>query len=341
MEMSAGGGSEVHPDIPAGTVALLGVMDVDERGPRWTQGRDIAGALPWNIAFGAAAIAGTVGLHAISTVRRIADPAVGIALRPPLLPRALQPARAIEMLELRGHQERHSGGRQIERVLEILVPVLVEQLLDLIDLNALVKRHLDVEAIVAGLDLDAVVDRVDVDRVAGRLDVDAVLDRIDLTAIARERVDLDAIVAAVDIDAIASRLDVDAVLDRIDLTAIVRERVDLDAIVAAVDIDAIASRLDVEAVIDRLDLAGLAEQVIEAVNLPEIIRDSTGSMASEAVRGVRMQSIEADEAVGRVLDRVFRRRRTPPASSSSDGPRAPLDNEALPTVVQPSRRAEP
>src|SRR5688572_20591497 len=194
MDMSAGGSSEVPPDIPAGTVALLGVMDIDELGPRWTQGRDVAGAPPWNIAFGAAAIASSVGLHAISLVRRVADPAVRVALRPPLLPRALQPAGAIEMLERRGQQERHSGSRQIERVLEMLVPVLVEQLLDLIDLNALVKRHLDVEAIVAGMDLDAVVDRVDVDRVAGRLDVDAVLDRIDLTAIVRERVDLDAVV---------------------------------------------------------------------------------------------------------------------------------------------------
>jgi hypothetical protein len=304
MDMSAGGGLEVHPDIPAGTVALFGVMDIDKRGPRWTQGRDIAGPPPWNIAFGAAAIAGVVGLHALSTVRRIADPAVRIALRPPLVPRAWQPARAIEMLERRGQQERHSAGRQIERILEMLVPVLVEQLLDLIDLNALVKRHLDAEAIVADMDLDAVVDRVDVDRVAGRLDVDAVLDRFDLTAI-------------------------------------VRERVDLDAIVASVDIDAVASRLDVEAVIDRLDLAGLAEQVIEEVNLPEIIRDSTGSMASEAVRGVRMQSIEADEAVGRMLDRVFRRRRTSPASSSLSEPAAPLNNEAPPIDVEPSRRSHP
>jgi hypothetical protein len=36
------------------------------------------------------------------------------------------------------------------------VPALVEQLLDRIDVNALVKQHLDVEAIVADMDLDVV-----------------------------------------------------------------------------------------------------------------------------------------------------------------------------------------
>ena len=80
-------------------------------------------------------------------------------------------------------------------------------------------------------------------------------------------------------------------------------RVDLDGIVATVDIDAIAARIDIGAVIDRIDLVGLAEDVIAEVDLPEIIRESTGSMASETVRGVRMQGITADEAVGRAVDR--------------------------------------
>jgi hypothetical protein len=95
-----------------------------------------------------------------------------------------------------------------------------------------------------------------------------------------ERVDLDAVLAAV--------------LDRIDLTAVVLERVDLGEVV--------------DAALAEVDLVGLAEEVIDGVDLPEIIRESTGSMASDTVRGVRMQGIVADEAVGRAVDRLLLRR---------------------------------
>lgn len=63
----------------------------------------------------------------------------------------------------------------------------------------------------------------------------------------------------------------------------------------------------------RLDMAGLAEGVIAEVDLAEIIRQSTGSVASDTVRGVRMQGISGDEAVGRVVARLrLRRGRTEP-----------------------------
>ena len=46
------------------------------------------------------------------------------------------------------------------------------------------------------------------------------------------------------------------------------------------------------------------------IDLPAIIRDSTGSMASETVRGVRMTGVSADDALSRAVDRaLFRRRR--------------------------------
>ena len=91
----------------------------------------------------------------------------------------------------------------------------------------------------------------------------------------------------------------DLVLDEIDLNRLVVDRIDLDGIV---------SQVDIEAVIDRVDLIDLARYIIEGVDLPEIIRDSTGSMASEGIRGVRMQSMEADERVSRLIDRVLLRR---------------------------------
>ncbi len=59
-------------------------------------------------------------------------------------------------------------------------------------------------------------------------------------------------------------------------------------------------------VLDQLDLAGLARGVINDIDLPEIIRESTGSVASESVRDVRIQAIQADQAVARWFDRVLR-----------------------------------
>ena len=120
---------------------------------------------------------------------------------------------------------------------------------------------------------------------------DAMLRRIDLTGAVGRYVDIDALVDGVDLDAIVRRLD---------LNRIVREQVDLDGLVAIVD---------VEAVINRVDLVGLTETIIDEIDLPEIIRESTGSVASETVRGVRMQGVTADDALDRALERFRLRRR--------------------------------
>ena len=83
----------------------------------------------------------------------------------------------------------------------------------------------------------------------------------------------------------AARLDVDGVLDRLDLTALILHR-------------GRPARL-MDAVLAELDLAALAQEVIDAVDLPEIIRESSGAMASDTVRGARVRSIAADDALGR------------------------------------------
>jgi hypothetical protein len=170
--------------------------------------------------------------------------------------------------------------RELSRVLDMAVPAVLDEVLRRVDLTGTVRRYVDLDALVSGVDLDAAAARLDVDAVAGRLDVDAV----------------------------AARLDVEAVVDRLDLTRIVRERVDLDGLVAGVDVDAVAARLDIDQVIARIDLVGLAEDVIAAIDLPEIIRESSASVASDTVRGARMQGISADEAVGRAVDRLRHRR---------------------------------
>jgi hypothetical protein len=93
---------------------------------------------------------------------------------------------------------------------------------------------------------------------------------------------------------------VDAVLDQLDLTDLVVQRVDLDEVV---------QHLDLDAVVARVDLISLAEYIVDGVDLQKIIHDSTGSVASDGVRGVRMQSIEADEALAKFIDRLLLRRR--------------------------------
>jgi hypothetical protein len=99
-----------------------------------------------------------------------------------------------------------------------------------------------------------------------------------------------------------------AVVTRIDLTALVRQQVDVNQVAAEIDVDAIARRVDVDAVIARVDLIGITEDIIDRIDLPEIIRESAGSMTTEAVHDVRMTGIGADEAVSRAVDRLLRRR---------------------------------
>jgi hypothetical protein len=110
-----------------------------------------------------------------------------------------------------------------------------------------------------------------------------------------------------------------AVLDEVDLDGVVA-RVDLDAIAARIDLDAIAARIDLNAIVSRLDLAGLTEQVIDEVDLGELIRESSGSMASETVDALRVQGMRADHFVSRLVDRILLRKDERHTGSGSVGP---------------------
>lgn len=175
-------------------------------------------------------------------------------------------------------------NRVVGDVLAVLPPVM-DAAIGWARPTELVRRHVDLDSLVAEVDLDAVAARIDVEAVIGRVDLDAVATRIDV----------EAVVARVDLDAIAERLDIEAVLNRLDLTRTVLSRVDLKAVV--------------DAVLSQMDLPALVEEVLDEIDLPEIIRDSTGTMASETVRSARMHGVTADEAVNRAVDRLLLRRR--------------------------------
>jgi hypothetical protein len=131
-------------------------------------------------------------------------------------------------------------------------------------------------------------------------------DQVDLTALVRERIDVNAIVDDVEIDRILDRIDLDEVVSRVDLDAVV-SRVDLDAVVDRVDVDRVVARVDLDAIIGRLDVAAIAQEVIEDVDLPRVIRESSGAMAGETVRTARVQGMHADRLVARIVDTVLRR----------------------------------
>jgi hypothetical protein len=148
--------------------------------------------------------------------------------------------------------------------------------------------------------------------------------------------------AAADLQALAAALVpavTSAVLDRLDLTAVVRDRValdllvaevDVDAVVARIDVDAIAGHIDLEAFVDRLDLVDLAHRVLDGIDLPEIIRESTGSISGDIVHGVRMQGIEADRAVTTLVSRLLRRRpRQPDVDAPANGRPAVAGQDTL------------
>ena len=183
-----------------------------------------------------------------------------------------------------------------DAALRALVARVVHALVTSVDLTALVRQHVDLDAVATELDVDAVVARVDVDAVAARVDVNAVA----------ARVDPDAVVARADLDAAAARLDLDRLAAALDLDA-AAARLDLDRLAARLDPDAVVARVDLEAAIARIDLVRLAREVIEGVDLPDIVRSSTGTMATEAVRSVRTESMRADDAVSGFVDRLLRR----------------------------------
>lgn len=245
----------------------------------------------------AATTAGTVRRR----VQGIARPVAGLLLRPPMLPARYQPSSWLTDLGRRGDRRRDELKRQLSALLDVVVPTVLAVLLRRIDLTDTVQRYVDLDSIVAKVDLDAA---------AARLDVEEILGRLDLTMIVRERVDLDSLVAGVDLDKAAARLD-------------------LDQVVARLDLDAVVARLDLDALIGRIDLAGLAEGVIAEVDLAEIIRESTGSVASDTVRGLRMQGISSDEAVGRAVGRFrLRRSRNVAAAPTVDGS-APMGSDVI------------
>lgn len=275
-----------------------------------------------DVTLGVAGLTVGAAVVAVRTAHRVTAPVTRLLWRPPLLPRRMHPATIMAEVAHTGRSEQVILRRRLEVLLDAWAPVLVEAVVERIDLTRLVREHVDLDGLVATVDLDGAVARVDLDAAVARVDLDAAVARVDLDgavalvdiAAIIDRVDLDAVAAKLDVDAVVARADLDAAVRRVDIEAVL-DRVDLNAVAAKLDVDAVVARADLDAVIDRIDLIGIVQEVLDVIDLPAIIRDSTGSMASETVRGVRMTGVSADDALSRIVDRALlrRRRHDPPA----------------------------
>lgn len=261
-------------------------------------------------ALGVAIETARVAADAASTVGRNLGPWVSFAASPSFVRSRLGRIRErVNALDDDWQAEQRDDERVGSSFVRAIVPQVVEAALDQLDLTELILSRVDLDRVVDGVDLARVIERIDLDAIVSRVDVDAIVKRVDVGAII-ERLDLDAVTRRIDLDAIVSRIDVDAIVKRVDVGRIV-ERVDLDAVAARIDVEAIVRRLDLAAiaqeVIDRLDLATIAKGVIDEIDLPGIVRESTGTMADETVEGIRAQSMSADRAMSRFVDRLLRR----------------------------------
>jgi hypothetical protein len=239
-----------------------------QSGPATEDSRSVPPVVDAAIAVGL--IATEVAARSVTIGFELVRPFATLILRPPVLPERYWPQRGLDQLADRGERARRQTVRQAWALLDNIVPFVVDAILDRIDLTQIVIDRVKVMRIV---------DEVDIAGIVGHLDFDSII----------ESVPIDHILELVDIDGIVAR-------------------VNLDQIMARVDVNAIVSTVDIQAIISRVDLGSIVTQVIDEIDLPEIIWESSGGMASATVVGVRMQGKAADERINRIVDRVLRRR---------------------------------
>src|SRR5262245_59215868 len=257
------------------------------------------------------------GARAATTAYRSAELFLGLVTSPAPVRAPLERASTgLGALDDRWREQRPKDEEAAGAFLRLLIPQIVDATLDQIDLNELVAERVEPERIVEGLDLDRVIARIDLDAVVAGIDIDRIVERIDLRAI----------VDRVPIDDVVSRLDLDAIV----------ARVDIDGVVRRVDVQAVADRIDLHALVERLDLATISNEGIEEIDLTGIIQEAMGSMTTETVGGLRVQSMNADRAIARLVGRVLGRQpdeapgfgpSDEPGEDSTGGPRNEPKNE--------------
>lgn len=227
-----------------------------------------------DMVMGAVMASGRLARRTTRLAGQVAEPVVRLAVDPPLVPHRWRPIRRLEQWAEEWRVRRSTLLQQSVEAGSGAVAGAAEKVLPLIDLTQVV---------------NGVLDRLDLDIIAG-----SVLSDLDLAVV------VDQVIDELDIGAVVNQA-----LAEVDLTEVVISRVDLAAVVQEA-----LNRLDLtEIVQERVDLAEIAEQVMDDIDLPEIIQESTGSVASEAVQSARLRSVDADEKIAQIADKVMLRMR--------------------------------
>ena len=100
-----------------------------------------------------------------------------MALHPPILNERLHPARVVDALAHRGREVRTSTDGDLNRIIAAVVPPVVDQVLDSLDLTALVRERVDIDMLVSAVDIAAIVDRLDIDAIVWQVGIDAIAKR--------------------------------------------------------------------------------------------------------------------------------------------------------------------
>jgi hypothetical protein len=251
---------------------------------------DVLLGLGWRAAYVTDRVVG-VGVAA-------AAPVVRFTLSPPLVPRRLTLGDMLRRAGTSWDGERSRAVQSLSDLSATFTPAASDVAVRLVDVDKLVSKVLAevnvqrlAEGLLAQLDMNELiadlVTQIDVRRLAEQMLTD-----VDLTPVVEQ------VIEQVELDTI-----VDSALDELDLTDVVVERVDLQRV-----IDSALDRMDLtELILQRVDLVRVSEFVVNGIDLPELIRDSTGSMAAETVNEIRLQGIDADRAVARIVGRILRR----------------------------------
>ena len=164
-------------------------------------------------AIGAAAITAETATRAGGAVTQVLGPVARVVAHPPLVPDRFAPGRVWQSVLERGRLERALSAEQLDAAVNVaaptLVPAVLNEVLDQIDLTELVVNRVDLNRVVTSaldsLDLtEIVLTRVDLERI-----VNTALESLDLTEIVLTRVDLVRIA--------------EEVIEAIDLPEIIRE----------------------------------------------------------------------------------------------------------------------
>ena len=115
-----------------------------------------------------------------------------------------------------------------------------------------------------------------------------------------------AIVAAI-VPAVVERIDVNALIDEVDVEALVA-RVPVDEIVARIDLNRVLATVDVDELVGRVDIAAVAREALEGIDIGEIVQESTAGIATDTMEAVRVQAMNADDLLARIVDRLLGRR---------------------------------